>query len=142
MTLSQAKAPRVQALGYVGYETRDRNAWGSFLLDVFGRPARQITCECERTTQPNIAQALHLLNGDFLNKKIAHATGRIENLFKAKKEPAVIVEEIYLVTVSRPPRPDEVQRALGWFQRAADPKEGVQDLLWALLNSREFLFNH
>src|SRR5581483_5470276 len=42
----------------------------SYLMDVFGRPPRQITCECERTAQPNIAQALHLLNGDFLNKKI------------------------------------------------------------------------
>src|SRR5262249_36163822 len=49
---------------------------GSFFLDVFGRPARQITCECERTTQPNIAQALHLLNGTFLNKKIAAPDGR------------------------------------------------------------------
>ncbi len=47
----------------------------SFLLDTFGRPPRQITCECERTTQPNIAQALHLLNGEFLNKKIADAQG-------------------------------------------------------------------
>src|SRR4029077_13697020 len=58
----------------------------SYLLDVFGRPARQITCECERTTQPNIAQALHLLNGDALNKKIAAPAGRVEGLFKAKKD--------------------------------------------------------
>lgn len=114
----------------------------SFLLDVFGRPARQITCECERTTQPNIAQALHLLNGDFLNKKIANAAGRIEELFKAKKELPAIVEEMYLVTLSRPPRPDEVERALQWIGRSPTPKEGTQDLLWALLNSREFLFNH
>src|SRR5205823_13897505 len=57
----------------------------SFLLDVFGKPSRQIVCECERTAQPNIAQALHLLNGDFLNKKIAAPTGRLETLLKAKK---------------------------------------------------------
>src|SRR5262249_32940409 len=56
----------------------------SFLLDVFGRPARQITCECERTVQPNIAQALHLLNGDFLNKKIADPKGRVETLLANK----------------------------------------------------------
>ena len=72
----------------------------SFLLDVFGRPPRQITCECERTTQPNIAQALHLLNGDFLNKKIADPKGRIETLFKAKKTHEQIIEELYLVTLS------------------------------------------
>ncbi|MCI0739860.1 MAG: DUF1549 and DUF1553 domain-containing protein, partial [Gemmataceae bacterium] len=114
----------------------------SFLLDIFGRPPRQITCECERTVHPNIAQAMHLLNGDFLNKKIANPTGRIETLFKAKKELPAIVEELYLVTLSRPPRPEETQRAMGWLQRAPTPKDGAQDLLWALLNSREFLFNH
>ena len=114
----------------------------SFLLDVFGRPARQITCECERTAQPNIAQALHLLNGDFMNKKITAPTGRLETLFKAKKEMPAIVEDLYLATLSRSPRPEEVQRALAWIGRAPTPKEGAQDLLWALLNSREFLFNH
>src|SRR5262249_22278959 len=76
----------------------------SFLLDVFGRPARSITCECERTTQPNIAQALHLLNGDFLNKKITAPAGRVETLLKAKTETPALVEELYLVTLSRPPR--------------------------------------
>ncbi|MCI0377775.1 MAG: DUF1549 and DUF1553 domain-containing protein, partial [Gemmataceae bacterium] len=114
----------------------------SFLLDIFGRPPRQITCECERTVHPNIAQAMHLLNGDFLNKKIANPTGRIETLFKAKKELPAIVEELYLVTLTRLPRSEELQRALGWLERAPAPKDGAQDLLWALLNSREFLFNH
>jgi hypothetical protein len=114
----------------------------SYLLDVFGRPARQITCECERTAQPNIAQALHLLNGDALNKKIAAPTGRVESLFKAKKDVPAIVEEIYLVTLSRSPRADEMERARQWIAGAPTPREGVQDLIWAILNSREFLFNH
>ena len=114
----------------------------SFLLDVFGRPARQITCECERTTQPNIAQALHLLNGDFLNRKINSPQGRIETLFKAKAPLPAVIEEMYLVTLSRPPSPGEVVKAQEWIAKAAAPREGVQDLLWTLLNSREFLFNH
>jgi hypothetical protein len=114
----------------------------SFLMDVFGRPPRQVTCECERTTQPNIAQALHLLNGDFLNRKMAAPTGRIEKLLQAKTPLPQIVEELYLTTVSRPPRPDELAKAQGWIAAAASPKEGAQDLLWALVNSREFLFNH
>src|SRR5437868_6617047 len=70
----------------------------SFLLDVFGRPPRQVTCECERTSQPNIAQALHLLNGDFLNKKIAAPAGRIEAMLKGKTALPAVVEEMYLVT--------------------------------------------
>jgi hypothetical protein len=114
----------------------------SFLMDVFGRPARQITCECERSAQPNIAQALHLLNGTFLNRKIAAPAGRVETLFKEKVALPAVVEELYLVTLSRPPRPDEVNKAETWVAAAPSPKEGVQDLLWALLNSREFLFNH
>ncbi len=114
----------------------------SFLLDVFGRPARQVTCECERTAQPNIAQALHLLNSDSLNKKITAPAGRLEVLFKEKRPLPAIVEELYLVTLSRPPRSAEAKKAMEWIAAAPAPKEGAQDLLWVLLNSREFLFNH
>jgi hypothetical protein len=114
----------------------------SYLMDVFGRPPRQITCECERTAQPNIAQALHLLNGDFLNKKIDTPTGRIANLVKVKAAPAAIVEELYFCTLSRPPSAEEMERATGWLKDAPSVKEGAADLLWVLLNSREFLFNH
>jgi hypothetical protein len=114
----------------------------SFLLDTFGRPPRQITCECERTTSPNIAQALHLANGDLINAKLARPDGRIDKLFKAKKPLQEMVEELYLVTVSRPPRSEEVETALGWIAKAPSPRAGVEDLLWALVNSREFLFNH
>lgn len=114
----------------------------SYLLDVFGRPARQITCECERTTQPNIAQALHLLNGDALNKKIANPTGRIDTLLKAKKSNVQIIEDLYLSTLSRIPNQDEIDRADRWIREAGAPREGLQDLLWVLLNSREFMFNH
>jgi hypothetical protein len=112
------------------------------LMDVFGRPARQIVCECERTAQPNIAQAMHLLNGDFLNKKIADANGRIEKATKAGRSTKELIEEMYLVTLSRAPRGEEVVKANEWIESAKVPKEGLQDLLWALLNSREFLFNH
>ncbi|MBI2808328.1 MAG: DUF1553 domain-containing protein [Planctomycetes bacterium] len=114
----------------------------SYLLDVFGRPARQITCECERTTQPNIAQAMHLLNGDVLNKKIANPTGRIEAALKAKRTNEQIIEELYLVTLSRMPNQDEIDRAQRFIREAPTPREGLQDVLWALVNSREYLFNH
>jgi hypothetical protein len=113
----------------------------SFFLDVFGRPSRRITCECERTTQPNIAQALHLLNGDYLNRKLSAPAGRVETLFKAKKELPAVVEELFLAALSRPPRPEERRRALELIAEAPTPREGAQDLLWALINSREFQFN-
>lgn len=114
----------------------------SFLLDTFGRPARQITCECERTAQPNIAQALHLLNGDFLTKKIEAPGGRIDLLFKTKAPPEQIIDELYLVTLGRKPRPDELARDQAFLKASANPRDGAVDLLWVLLNSREFLFDH
>jgi hypothetical protein len=114
----------------------------SYLMDIFGRPGRKITCECERTVQPNISQALHLLNGEFLNQKIGANNGRIEKLIKAKTQPEGIVHELYMVTLSRPPHKEETARALAWLAKAPSPTEGAQDLLWTLLNSREFLFNH
>jgi hypothetical protein len=114
----------------------------SYLLDTFGRPARQVVCECERTMRPNIAQAMHLLNGDFLNRKIADRAGRVEKLAAGKQSPKEAIEELYLSTLSRTPSPDEAAKAAGWLASAANKKEGLQDLLWVLLNSREFLFNH
>lgn len=113
----------------------------SYLMDTFGRPARQVLCECERTTRPNIAQAMHLLNGDFLNKKIADKTGRVEALITARTPLPKAIEELYLATWSRPPSPDEEAKAAGWVKAAPTPREGLQDLLWVLVNSREFLFN-
>src|SRR5438067_10229323 len=95
----------------------------SFLLDVFGRPSRQITCECERTVQPNIAQALHLLNGTFLTQKIASPAGRLEALFKAKTLLPAVVRELYLVTLSRPPQPEEARKAEELIAQAPSPKE-------------------
>ena len=112
----------------------------SYLMDTFGRPARQVLCECERTTKPNIAQAMHLLNGDFLNKKIADKAGRVEKLLAAKTATPKAVEELYLATLSRPPSADELTKAEGWVTSAPTPREGLQDLLWVLINRREFQF--
>src|SRR5712692_6238956 len=112
----------------------------SYLLDVFGRPPRQVTCECERASQPNIAQALHLLNGDALNKKIANPTGRIETLLKAKKTNEQIVEELYLATLSRLPDRDEIDLAQRWLREAPTPREGLHDVLWVVLKSRDLMF--
>lgn len=113
----------------------------SYLMDTFGRPARQVLCECERTTKPNIAQAMHLLNGDFLNKKIADKAGRVEKLVAAKAPLPKAIEELYLAAWSRLPSKDELAKAEGWVKSAPTPREGLQDLLWVLINSREFLFN-
>ena len=113
----------------------------SYLMDTFGRPPRQVLCECERTAAPNIAQAMHLLNGTTLNGKIGATTGRIEKLIADKVPLPKAIEELYLVTWSRLPSADESKKAEGWVKSAPSVKDGLQDLLWVLTNSREFLFN-
>lgn len=110
-------------------------------MDTFGRPPREVLCECERTTKPNIAQAMHLLNGAFLNNKIASKTGRVEKLIADKVPMPKAIDELWLATWGRSPTKDELAKAESWVKAAATPAEGLQDVLWVLINSREFLFN-
>jgi hypothetical protein len=114
---------------------------------VFGRPKREILCACERSPQPNLAQSLHLINSGNLNNKIAAGDGRLAALLKQFEPwaPAVrdrrIVEEMYLMTLCRPPSKTESDAVVGYVARAKDRKKAFEDALWALLNAEEFLFN-
>jgi hypothetical protein len=114
----------------------------SYLLDVFGRPSRQALCDCERGAEPNLAQALHLMNGDDLQRKIDAPQGRLTRLLHEQVPDTRLIKELYLVTLSRLPSTEELARARRWLQDSPSPREGASDLLWVLLNSREFLFNH
>lgn len=109
-------------------------------LTTFGRSARESVCACEVRTTPNLGQALHLLNGDTVNAKIRQGKV-VPGLLAEVKEPALVVRGLYLRTLSRPPTEAEVAAALALLP-AGDPTPALEDLLWALLNSREFLFNH
>jgi hypothetical protein len=84
---------------------------------------------------------MHLLNGDFLNKKIADKSGRVEKLIASKTPLPKAVEDLYLAAWGRRPTADEQKKAEGWVNSAPTVREGLQDLLWVLVNSREFLFN-
>ena len=89
----------------------------------------------------SIAQALHLLNGDFLNKKITDPKGRVEKLASGNTPLPKAIEELFLATWSRSPTPDELAKAEGWVKSAPTTKDGLQDLMWVLINGRDFLFN-
>jgi hypothetical protein len=89
-----------------------------------------------------MAQALHLMNSDFVQNKVAAKSGRVGKLLEAKKPDEEIVQELYLATVSRPATAEETARALQGVSQAPNKTEGFEDLLWALLNSREFMFKH
>jgi hypothetical protein len=115
---------------------------GSYFLDVFGRPTRETPCECERPKEANLAQALHLLNSGEVQSKVANANGRLAQLLKAKKPDAEIVEELYLAAFGRKPREEESKTVVAYLGEQKDKKLAFEDLLWALLNTKEFLFNH
>jgi hypothetical protein len=115
---------------------------GSYFLDVFGRPSRETPCECERPKEANLAQALHLLNSPDLENKIKNGAGRLAGLLKSKATDATIVEELYLAAYGRLPRADEVTTVAEYVRDAGDRKTAYEDLVWSLVNSKEFLFNH
>ena len=116
--------------------------FASYFLDVMGRPQRVITCECERTSQPNLAHVLHLVNGEVLNRKLADPAGRAAKLAAGKLSDDQVGQELYIALLSRPPSKEELAKVHEIVARAPNRREGVEDLLWALCNSREFLFNH
>lgn len=132
--------------GWRATQIRDSRI-GAYFLEVFGRPKREILCACERSPQPNLAQSLHLINSPALNSRIAADDGRVSHLLKQfeKAAPAVrdrrIVEEMYLLTLSRPPTKTETADVLAYLAKQKEPRKGYEDALWALLNSEEFLFN-
>ncbi len=115
----------------------------SYFLDTFGRPVRAIACECERGSDPNLSQALHLMNGEALNRKINAPEGRLAAWLKDKSiDDPSLVRKLYLVTFDRRPEPHETEIATRLIVEASARSQGAQDLFWGLLNSKEFLFNH
>lgn len=119
------------------------SAVSSYFLRTFGRNQRNITCECERSDEPSMVQVLHLSNGDTVNQKLQAKDNRIDKLLAADLSDAQLIEEAYLICLSRYPGPEEKQRLLKLMQAAEVEKRiVVEDLFWSLLSSREFLFNH
>ena len=115
----------------------------SYFLDTFGRPQRVQACECERSGDPTLGQALNLMNGDLVNRKVAQPGGRLARLLRDPKlTDETLVRALYAVTFGREPTAPEVDAARGLIAEAPGRAVGAQDLFWGLLNSKEFLFNH
>jgi len=153
-----------------------------YFLNTFAKPRRASVCECERSPDESLSQALHTLNGDVLANKIADANGRIAQLLKelkpTEKQPGQasasveassenssaveatadqavtdraaperianekVISQIYLATLCRYPSGAETESALKHLAQSPSPKEFCEDLLWALINSKQFLFVH
>ena len=103
--------------------------------------ARDRFCECERSDEPSIAQALHLLNAPELLQKLSHRHGRARRLSNSSLTPTEVIDELYLSTLSRLPTAAERDLMLPAFTEL-DRRAATEDVLWSLMNSKEFLFNH
>lgn len=112
-------------------------------LRVFGRPEGESVCECERVQSSSLAQSLHLINAADIKGKLANPTGRAERLAKDTRPPEERIKELYLAAFAREPRPDELKTALDYLaEPGTAANANFQDLIWALINTKEFLFNH
>ena len=128
-------------LGTRAIELPDPN-FSSYFLDTLGRPQRIVSCECERTAEPNLAQVLQLANGDLVQRKLTDKKGRIAQLMESDYSDAKALSELYMTALSRHPTDQEVQHCQQIIADAGDRREGLEDVTWALINGREFLFNH
>ncbi|HUQ93999.1 MAG TPA: DUF1553 domain-containing protein [Bryobacteraceae bacterium] len=113
----------------------------SYFLATFNRPIRD-TAKCERTGAPTITQAMHFMNGDAIQGKVASAEGRLHEMIAAGATDDRIIEHFYLAANSRSPKPEELVLAKSFISKQTNRELGLQGVVWALLNSKEFLFNH
>jgi hypothetical protein len=119
------------------------NGFNSYFLTVFGRPEASSACECERSGEANLAQSLHLLNSSEIQNKLTAGNGIAARLAADKaRDNLSKVRELYLLAFSREPTPEETSIAVGHIEKNEDPRKAFEDIVWALINTKEFLFNH
>ena len=114
----------------------------TYFLKAFGRSTRDSVCSCEVQLEPNLSQALHLLNGPTTQGKIGQGKVVVNALKEQKLDVPSIVEQLYLRCVSRRPTADERTRIIQQINATENKQQALEDLFWALLNSKEFSFNH
>ncbi|MGZ8940998.1 MAG: DUF1549 and DUF1553 domain-containing protein, partial [Limisphaerales bacterium] len=129
--------PGTRAIQTWSYKVR------SHFMDAFGRPNPSSDCPCERDVKSSVVQSLHMMNSRGLQEKLSSAEGRVKRLADSKSTPEEIITELYLTAVNRLPSAEELQLALlPYSAEKATRQTATEDVLWALLNSPEFVFNH
>lgn len=114
----------------------------TFFLTTFGRASRDTVCSCEVALEPNLSQALHLLNGSTVNQKCTQG-GIVAKALAAKQTPSDIINDLYLRCLSRKPTATEKEKLMPFFgDKDYSETDVLNDLFWAILNSKEFIFNH
>ncbi len=114
----------------------------SYFLTVFGRPENTSACECERTQDSSLAQSLHLLNSKGIQEKLTAPAGRPAQLAKDPRPLAERLQQLFVMAYGRPPEASETAQATAYLDAKKGEASAWEDLVWALLNTKEFLFNH
>jgi hypothetical protein len=127
-------------LGARAVQIADGNT-STYFLTTFGRASRGTVCSCEVKMEPNLSQALHLLNGETVQQKIQQGN-LIKQWMDAGKTPEQMIDLMYISALTRRPTDKEKAGILELLQAEKDPKAALEDTFWAILNSREFVFNH
>ena len=128
-------------------KSRATQLWDSevdhYFLKLFGRPTRKTACECERNSEPNVSQVLHLLNSPVIHAKLSHAGGRVARLVETLPEDADLIDELYLTFFARRPTAEELSTAAHYLKTSPEGRRrAAEDLAWSLMNTIEFIFNH
>jgi hypothetical protein len=147
----------IRAIGPVGATQASKGGKGggggntdSYFLTLFGKPARIANCDCERSADPTLLQTLFTRNDpNLLNRIDSNSSyiGELRSAGRRGKNPEKLnvdkaIEQVFLRTVSRPPTDKEMSEARADISSAKEPVDGVRDLLWAMINTREFKVNH
>ena len=113
-----------------------------YFLKVFGQPQREMACQCERSSESNLSQALQMINGPVVHNKLRADNGRIATMLKENKPEEEIITALYLAALARTPSPEEMNASKQHIAAQQDRRQAFEDVGWAILNSKEFLFQH
>jgi hypothetical protein len=112
------------------------------LLEFFGKPPRLLASDTERSCECNMAQAFQMISGPALGSLLVEKQNCLSRMLAAKLSPKAILDELFWKTLSRAPSADEETQFLPLIARAEEPRKELEDILWGLLNSKEFVFRH
>ena len=117
------------------------NGFNNYFLEVFGKPEAESACECERSAEANLSQSLHLLNSDDVQGRLQNGQGRAARFTRELDRPdADKIRELYLAAFGREPRPEESTFILSQIAESQNEQQAWEDVIWAILNTREFQF--